>query len=268
MANDCLIKKLKSQVDNSSLDYIYGISTMLVNGDLSLFTCGVDNEEKNTTFIELVGNDNAYFTDSTKTENYGRKITLPVGSSVSQRVHVKNASDSTKLRTNNYKNIFTWDVFNGEFDASLFQFMENLDSLIISRGLGVITAEGYAAISNSPVNNKFGLFYDGYSGSSSTNPGPISTFGKCINLREMYWGGATGSHESLVEALWTNGKRGHSTTVCTTIHAYHVTINNVECGKAVYYKFTNDGVTIYGTKNGYTLSEVLATYNGTTWSYA
>lgn len=253
----CILTTLTDSISGQNVNYIYGFDDVYgTTGNKAFFL--TRSAEKEIT-VELIGGDSAYFSDSTYTENKGRKITIPTGTEVTNTVWVKGGSPEMILRINDYRYIFMLSVDGGiNFDADYYQLMTNLEKIVIRNG--IISADDFTRMQSFTVNTKLSFLQD------QKNAGSILSYQKFIALDSINWAGATGSHESIIEA-WLNSGRGAQDKL-VTVNTPLLTINGTAANRTVYYKFTNSGVTIYATRvNTTTGSDLLATYDGNSWSY-
>lgn len=254
---NCLVKKLKGVVDNPNLRGLYSIETRLADSqELSLFLARTSDSPIK---VRLVDAGSAYFTDSTGTENYGTEMVLPESSSITYHTYVKNATQNVKLIVDDSRYLSMWTNY-ADFSAYPMYYMTKCVAII---NIGTISEDTFEFMSTLPINNTLELFYD-YFAPSNKNPGIINAFFPYINIDELIWGGAIGSHESLVEAWWSNGKRSNPKGRRATINTPNLTLNSIKSDKALYYSFTSEDVTIYDALTG---GNLVATYNGSVWNY-
>ena len=140
--NKCLVTKLNGTVDNDSLMHIgeFRIKIGKVSNptrDSQLIKIGVTSD----TELRIVGD--GYFTDSTLTQNKGKKITISKNDEVPNEVYVSNGD--IELAVMNKYNLSVISMVNSQYNKDR-EF--DLDALKYSTSLKAIDANGSKVFGN------------------------------------------------------------------------------------------------------------------------
>ena len=280
---NCLVTKLVGVVDNDSL-VKNGEICVSLNGPINT-SFGIDAPASCPARISGDG----YFSDSTYSQNLGKTATIApntnyyVVATGACKVFIKDDYILTRLTFNKgytdssmlisrpltsidvrlndvldkagaFVNVTGFGCQDGVIDLIAFSGSSVLGALNLN---GNVKAKGdIAAFANCPIKNVVNL------NNCSGVYGNISSLGKCLLATNIPITNTqiTGTIESLVEALYTNGKTSGNLILSgngkVTFHS--AIINNGGGGTAA---FASGSVTV-------TIGSVTGTYNGSTWSYS
>lgn len=281
MANNCLVTKLKSVVNNDALCKIDEFAFIVPKNTNNWIR--IDSSSKGGQFMlfTLRSEDaNVYFSNSTYSENYGKTIRS------ADNVYIKNSSsedvylileDKWRIRK-----MFEYEhqdyvrlspIFeNGNFLKWLTNITylsihgSKIESKYIKECSSLTTVKLFNSTKTINLDDLKGLpnitqlyFW------SSPLQGDISLLGSLATITSLqisYCTGTSGTLESLLEGLLTNGKTGNLDCVIYD-NTNEITFHNVKTQNKHYIcSFSTNSISVSVD------NVVIATYNGSTWTYA
>lgn len=276
---NCLVKKLKSVVDNNELCRMNEL-TFIVPKNTNNWV-RIDSIAKNGKYMlyTLRGGNNVYFSDSSYSENYGKTIRS------SDNLYIKNSSseDAYLVLEDMYliTKLFAWDHQGDVRLSELFEDGNFLEYLTIFTELriqqGNIDSENLKNCNSLTVlkliQNAAAVNLDDIKGITSIQNlylysckllGNISLLDSMINMTSLqisYCTGTSGTLESLLEGLLSNGKT--SDLDCFIYgNTNEITFNGVKTQTKHYIcSFSTNSISVSVD------NVVIATYNGSTWTY-
>lgn len=273
MANDCLVTKLKSVVNNDNLHYLECIKVVKREIPSNEWNALSDVDKRKVNYISMnvtsnvtlkIISGNAYFTDGTFTENRGTTVTYKTGMS---GLYISN-HDATILIKGKY---FVRDLWRADSHTASFGnatlYVEDL------------TAVNLHNLSNSPNVQAYPLLLDGniskiefryfecfdliganidlslqkFNNSISLDKlylsrnhgvsGDIENLSNCTALTNIFLRdtSCSGSINVLLDALYTNGKRGTLSINCTNTSCK---FNGSDVSSTLVFTFTDNGWTL------------------------
>ena len=285
---NCLYSKLVGDSNNNNLDYLNGIN-VFVEGNTSIYCT---NKQK-----AIIVGDGHFCSDGTYSDDQGKETTktgsVYVATSSSCRVVIFNKYTITALTSeDNNKAYIDIDELKYSVDvtASATSSAKTKGDIASLANLTLLTRIKF---SNSQVSGDVDMLpalpsityfnldscagiYGSLSSFSSRTAlttlniygtqitGDISTLGALVSLGTLKIPNAVnGTLESLIEAMWTNGRR--SGTMNTFFKNGNVTIHGVKSKANENWNctFANGGVTIVNSVS----PSKTASYDGTSWTY-
>lgn len=285
---DCLYSKLAGDSNNNNLDYLNGIN-VFVEGNTSIFCT---NKQK-----AIIVGDGHFCSDDTYSDDQGKETTK-TGS-----VYVATSSSCRVVIFNKYTILALKAESNNKAYINIDELKESVDvtelSTISSKTKGDIASLANLTLltrirfNNSQVSGDVDMLpalpsityfhlnlcagiYGSLSSFSSRTAlttlniygaqitGDISTLGALVSLTTLSIPvTVSGTLESLIEAMWTNGRR--SGTMDTFFMNSNVTIHGVKSKANEHWNctFANGGVTIVNSVS----PSKTASYDGTSWTY-
>jgi len=271
MANDCLVTKLKGVVNNNNLEKL-GILTITAPASENIQNVvALGATENNTITVKVSG---ATFSDGTTSKTVGQWDSL----ALSAHEGTATIDIDSKYNIAGLQLLFSSisvDRLNCAFGLTSFATLYdgadystvtgNLSNLLLSKpNFGYLVLKGTNVSGNLNELSEYQNIEILYLSNNGLILGDIASLASCTKLTQLMISSYTidGKLEDLGAGQFTIGRRNGEVELLINF-AYNITLNDIVPYRTLYMIFSESGVTITESDK----TTVLATYNGSTWTY-